>query len=133
MCVPISCAICTSWSPITLTVTLSTSRRAPALRSPESRRIPSASTRSSWPGSTSVVESSSSTIAGPRSARRGRQVLAPVDGRRERDPAGEAHVADLARRRQVALRQRCRRRAARPGRAPTTFAWISSIVSPGKL
>ena len=34
MCVPISCAIWTSWSPITLTVTPSTSRRAPAAPRP---------------------------------------------------------------------------------------------------
>ena len=92
MCVPISCAICTSWSPITLTVTGSTSRRAPGGPAPERRRIPSASTRSSWPGRTSVVESSSSTTAGPRST-----APAGSDSRRKTGVAcrlaGEADVA----------------------------------------
>ena len=39
MCVPISCAICTSWSPITLTVTPSTlrARARPALRAREAQ------------------------------------------------------------------------------------------------
>ena len=43
-------------------------RAVPATRAPESRRMPSASTRSAWPGRTSVVESGSSTTAGPWSA-----------------------------------------------------------------
>ena len=131
MCVPISCAICTSWSPITLTVTGSTSRRAPAGPAPERRRIPSASTRSSWPGRTSVVESSSSTIAGPWST-----APAGSDSRRK---TGVACVSPPKRTSRVA-----RGGGASPsgstagaGRAPgpsaVTAAWISSSGSPGKL
>ena len=134
MCVPISCAIWTSWSPITLTVTPSTlARGRPARRVPESRRIPSASTCSSWPGRTSVVESSSSITAGPRSTRSGRQILAPVDRASRARRRREADVAHLARRRQVALAAVLPARGRAPGPSAATFAWISSIVSPGKL
>ena len=134
MCVPISCAICTSWSPITLTVTGSTSRaRRPARRS--RAREPQDPVGEHAQLLAREDERRRVELLDDRRAAElgaGRQVLAPVDRRRE--PAAPAKRTSRTLRGGGSSPSGSVAGAGRaPGPSAVTLAWISSIVSPGKL